>query len=314
MRILSLSDYIPDQICDVVRFTQYVGDRNIPHYCGYASDFLSQALQDGSVDGAVFPRSCDSSRILGSYLAGSGKFVHQMHIPSSGVPNGAEYFAQEIRRYKAAVEAHYGVTIGEETVDGRIALVNARNRELRRLYDDLESLSYAAYLEAVHALLQLPLERQSVPSDLPGRKPGKRVFVIGSFLSNPELPRLAEAAGLQIVGDSLPESGRLTARPDAVPGADRYLSIAGSILSANLSPTQNGFRATLGRDLAQIRRRGAAGVLFLLQQYCEPYDYYYAAAKTALEDAGLPTASLSVSDTTDAGSARLTLEAFADVL
>ncbi len=314
MKILSLSGFTPEQICDTVRFTQYVGDRNIAHYCGYASDFISQVLQDDSVDGALFPKSCDSTRIIGSYLADSGKFVHQINIPSVGAAGEHEYFARELIRFKGAVEAHYGVRIDDGTVDDRIGLVNERNRALKRLYENVEDLSYPDYLDGIHGLLARPLEEQtSLPEIGPGRQ-GKRIFILGSFLSNTELLRGAADAGLQVVGDTLPESGRLAARPEAAPGSGRYTSIAASILSSSLSPTQNRFRATLERDLAEIRRKGAAGALFILQEYCEPYDYYYSIAKPALEAEGIRVASLSVGATTDAGRAKLTLEAFADLL
>ena len=53
MKLLAMSGLIPEQICDVVRFTQYAGERNLPHYCGYASDFISQVMQDNRIDGAV---------------------------------------------------------------------------------------------------------------------------------------------------------------------------------------------------------------------------------------------------------------------
>ena len=33
MNILALSGFVPEQICDTVRFTRYTGDRNITHYC-----------------------------------------------------------------------------------------------------------------------------------------------------------------------------------------------------------------------------------------------------------------------------------------
>ena len=45
MKLLAISGFVPEQICDVVRFTQYGGERNIAHYCGYASDFVSQAVR-----------------------------------------------------------------------------------------------------------------------------------------------------------------------------------------------------------------------------------------------------------------------------
>ena len=113
MKILALSGFVPEPICDTIRFTRYTGDRNISHYCGYASDFISQVLNDPAVDGAVFPKSCDSTRILPSYLAGTGKFCYQLAVPSRRTPEAVRYFADQIRAYQAAVEAHYGIRIDD---------------------------------------------------------------------------------------------------------------------------------------------------------------------------------------------------------
>ena len=60
-----------------IRFTGYTGERNIAHYCGYAADYISQVMNDRDIDGAVFPKTCDSTRTLTSYLSGSGKFCFQ---------------------------------------------------------------------------------------------------------------------------------------------------------------------------------------------------------------------------------------------
>ena len=41
MRILALSGFVPEHICDVVRFTGFDGEYNIAQYCGYAADYIS---------------------------------------------------------------------------------------------------------------------------------------------------------------------------------------------------------------------------------------------------------------------------------
>lgn len=88
MKILAMSGFVPEEICDTMRFTQYSGNRNISHYCGYASDFIDQALQDSNVDGVVFPKTCDSTRIIKSYLEEAKKFVYQLNVPSSQLLGG----------------------------------------------------------------------------------------------------------------------------------------------------------------------------------------------------------------------------------
>ena len=107
MKILALSGFIPEQICDTIRFTHYTGDRNIAHYCGYASDYISQVLDDSGIDGAVFPKTCDSTRILQSYLAQSGKFCYQLAVPACRTQEAVSFFADRIRAYQEAVETYY---------------------------------------------------------------------------------------------------------------------------------------------------------------------------------------------------------------
>ena len=109
MKLLAISGFVPEQICDVVRFTQYGGERNIAHYCGYASDFVSQVINDSNISGAVFPKSCDSCRIIDSYLENSEKFRFQIAVPARQDEFAVEYLAAEYNRYKNAIEQYFEV-------------------------------------------------------------------------------------------------------------------------------------------------------------------------------------------------------------
>ena len=100
MKILAMSDLVPEQICDIVRFTKYSGDLRISHYCGYAADFISMVLNEKDIDGAVYPKSCDSSRIIGSYLEDSKKFNYQICIPVCRKNIAITYFAEVLKDYK----------------------------------------------------------------------------------------------------------------------------------------------------------------------------------------------------------------------
>lgn len=313
MKILSMSGFVPEQICDTVRFTQYGGDRNISHYCGYASDFISQVLQDDSIDGAVFPKSCDSTRIISSYLAGSGKFTFQLGIPAYHAAGAEDYFADSICAYKEALEKHYGIKI--QDVEERTEKINRRNASILKLYDNLEKISFAAYLESIHMMLKKPLEQQKVPSDIEAHNAtDKRVFVVGSFLSNIELAKLIEMAGLTVVGDTLTESGRLVSRLSVELNGDLYKGIATSILSGRLSPSQNGFHAIVNKDLEEIKKKSVKGVIFVTQKYCEAYDYLYSVYKSALDIMGIPVIQIIINDTEDSRKVTLALEAFADII
>lgn len=309
MKILSMSGFIPEHICDVIRFTQYHGDRNIQNYCGYVSDYISQVLDDSSIDGAVFPRSCDSARTIAGYLSKSDKFVYQMAIPLNG---DSEYYASRIEDYKKAVEKHYNIVIDD--IKDRCELINKRNREFAQVYDNLTDISYSNYLKSIHNMLLKPLKEQVIDEDIPASRDGKKVYLIGSFLSNIDIAIRIEEAGLKVVGDNLTESGRLLSMPQVEFGEDIYVSIAKSFVGSRLSPTQNNYRKLMDADINEIKAKGALGVIFVTQKYCESYDYLYSIYKNRLDNENIPSVKLQLNDTEDSRKAELILEAFADSL
>ena len=313
MNILSLSGSIPEQVCDTIRFFGHGGSQRISHYCQYAADYISRVLEDEGVDGVVFPRSCDSSRTIGSYLEGCGKFVHQFHVPARRDAAAARYLAGEIRRYKEAVEGHYGTGITD--MEERTGLVNGRNRALGRLYARLPELCYSAYLDMVHDLLQRPLRGQRVPEDLPACAcpEGPRVFVLGSTQAGTGLIRQIEEAGLHIVGDRLPESRRLFSVPEVSTKGDLYENIAESLLAGLPSPSQDAFAEILKEDRDELVKKQVQGVIYITQKYCEPYDYLFPAYERMLDGLSIPV--LRVTETGGgAGNAALAIGTFADML
>ena len=134
MKIISLSGFIPEEICDIIRFTGFQGEEKISHYCGYAADYISQALGDDSIDGAVFPKSCDSCRIMGSYLSNcKEKFLYQFGVPARQDAAAEAYLAAEIQQYHRAVERYYNVSITD--IPQRIQRINERNKMIVDLYN-----------------------------------------------------------------------------------------------------------------------------------------------------------------------------------
>jgi benzoyl-CoA reductase/2-hydroxyglutaryl-CoA dehydratase subunit BcrC/BadD/HgdB len=308
MRILAMSGFIPEQICDVVRFNGYTGDRNISHYCGYANDFISQVLDDDSVDGAVFPRSCDSSRIIKSYLEKTNKFVHQINIPSRTDESAVKFFAGEVKRYKESVEEYYGVSLG--CIGDRIELINERNQMILNSYNSLEKIPYGGYLRSVHDILSNP---STNIESLGKGKEGIRTYLVGSYLANEGIADIIENAGLAIVGDNLPESGRIAGRRTKT-GGDLYLNIAEEILGRRLSPTQDNFRRIMENDMCEIKRLGCRAVVFVTQKYCEPYDYLYAVYRKRLDAEGIPSLRIVLNDSEEERRVSLAVEAFVDTL
>ena len=114
MKLLSLSGFVPEHIVDVIRFDGYVGSRNIPHYCGYASDFISEINNSTDIDGFIYPKTCDSCRVLGSYISKNNQFVHNIVFPIRNDEMATQYLANEIRRFQQHLEKHFNMNISDE--------------------------------------------------------------------------------------------------------------------------------------------------------------------------------------------------------
>jgi len=314
MRILSFSGFVPEQICDIVRFEGYHGDRNISQYCGYADDFVSQVLYDKTIDGAIFPKSCDSSRIIGSYIKNCGKYVYQLPVPARSDDLGITYFAEILKDFQETLEKSFPEY--QADVLNRSLLVNKRNEKIRSFYNELDQYSYFDYLEKIHKMLLLPLSEQADVAEfkLESSKKGKRVYLIGSFLTNLNIVNIIENHGLQIVGDDLPESGRMVSAPTVSDKTDIYKSIAASILQQRKSPTQDEMTPSIAADMKEIHDKEACGVIFVTQKFCEPYNYFYFLLHQELENKHIPSLQIELSDSEDVGKAELQVEAFADLL
>ena len=313
MKILSMSGFVPEQICDTVRFTGFDGSERLSHYCGYAADFIAQVREDDSIDGAVFPKSCDSSRSIGSYIDDTGKFIYSMPVPAVRNADSVAYFAEILKDYKSKIENHYSVSISEDDIKARDAVISSRNAKIAAAYGRLGELSYASYIREVHASLSSPYEFDKSRIETGGS--GKPVFLTGSFLSGIELADSIEKAGLKVIGDNTPESGRLASRAGFVSQeSDIYRKIASEILCTRPSPTQDLFDETIKSDIEEIRKKGCRGVIYATQKYCEPYDYLLSAYKKALDEQGIPVLLVQMADSTDGSGKAAALEAFADII
>ena len=312
MKILSMSGFVPEAICDTVRFNGFKGDAGFSHYCTYASDYISQVLSDDTIDGAVFPTTCDSSRSISSYIGESGKFVYPLAVPVVRSNDAISYYAYVIRDYKTAVEAHYGISISEDEIYDRFRMVEARNASINSLYESLaDGLSYSSYINAIHENFTKPLAEQKIETS--GQSAGIPVFLLGSYMTNAAIVDSAEKNGLRITGDDLPESNRIAKRAFPVV-EDIYQLVALQVLSSRTSPTQNSYSDRIKETMEEIGKKGCRGVLVVTQKYCEPYDYYYSVLKKALDDAGIPSLKLELDGSLDQNLHEAELGAFASML
>jgi len=276
------------------------------------ADYISQILDDSSIDGAVFPRSCDSCRVLPDYLLECNKFVYQLNIPARQDKAAVQFFASSVKKYKEAIEQYYSVTIND--IEERFAFINKRNCKISDIYESITDFSYSDYLGNIHNMLTKPLGEQSVTMPKRAMNTNKSVFIVGSFMSDLSIIKSIENAGLLIAGDNLTESKRLFSASSINVNGDIYYNIATSILNNRLSPTQNNFASILKTDFDEIKAKGIRGVIFITQKFCEPYDYLFAIYKKMLDENNIPVLRIVLSDTTDNKRTDMAIESFADIL
>ena len=193
MKLLSMSGFIPEQICDTVRFSGYAGERNISHFCGYANDFISQVINDDTIDGAIFPKSCDSTRVIKSYIQDANKFSFQINVPARNDELSVVFFAKQIEKLKNPIEQYFDISIDD--IPDRIQRINNRNKKIGTYYNKIENYSYADYLRKIHIMMQNPLMDEYDFSIKKTNNNGKRVFIVGSFLSNTNIAEKIENNG-----------------------------------------------------------------------------------------------------------------------
>ena len=226
------------------------------------------------------------------------------------------YFSEILKSYTKALKEHYKVSLTTESIERRIELINKRNAWIKAAYDKLDRISYHEYLSKIHQLLSEPLEKQAEEIEFTERgSTDKKVYVVGSFLANEKIAETIERLGMKVVGDNLPESGRLASMKPVCPnGDDIYNCIADSILKNRLSPTQDNFSAILENDFSEMENKGVKGIIYISQKYCEPYDYLFSVYKKMADERGINIVRISLAYSKDSGKSELELEAFSDLL
>ena len=123
-----------------------------------------------------------------------------------------------------------------------------------------------------------------------------------------------ENLGLKVVGDNLPESGRIAGISPCEIEGDIYKNISKSILSMRLSPTRNNFEKIISCDIKEIKEKEVQGVIFITQKYCEAYDYLYSVYEKKLRSEGIKSLKIALTNSESYKKCELQLGAFADVI
>lgn len=303
-RLLTISNYIPEELIDVERFISYSGRIRINSFCTYVQNFIAKTIDDPNITGAVIPNSCDSIRIAYDYLVNyTGKFLYQLKHPLIEGENAVDYFSHELKKLKGALESHFNIALTDEMIKERIDESDKKMRRMKELYDNLNSLSYSDYLQCVNNSFTDTLANWKSHLNPESKKANtneKKIYIIGPFLTDLQIIHLIEKFGGTIIGDYITNSQRFFSTALVEGGRhdnDVCRYIAGRTLAKYPSPTLNNFRRMIDIIIEEIRAKKIQGVIFIYQMFCEPYEYVYPALCKCIKAADVPLLKLQIENT-----------------
>jgi benzoyl-CoA reductase subunit C len=301
-----------DQV-DIIR-----GDSHFQSYiCHIPRSTVELALSGAlaSLDGMIFPSTCDVIRNLGGMwnLLFPEKYAAYLDLPQNFDPEvGGRFYAGELARIARELEARGARPLDAGALRSAIAAENAR----RALLSELDELrrrepwrlrASEAYLAtragaALTAQDHAQLLRELIEA-VRGREAraydNVRVVLVGSFCEQPPLGllRTLEKAGCDIVGDDL-QLGLKYIEGAIEPGTDPLGALARAFVSQG-TPTACRYvgEAVKGAALvAEVRAARADGVLFAAASFCDPALLDQPMLERALDRAGIPHTSFKFSE------------------
>ncbi|MBN1976556.1 MAG: 2-hydroxyacyl-CoA dehydratase [Anaerolineae bacterium] len=294
--------------------------------CWVASSALDQALA-GELDalaGMALAKSCDTMQGLTDLWRRNVPSIPLFHfgmpIRLDG-PAAREYLLAELRSLRERVEAQVGWAISDDDLRESIALYNRTRARVRDLYGRASQFDPRELYALVRTVFQQPKEafeeagsRMQAPSPSLSRSFALSLFLVGPSLGDPVLFDVIAGAGARVGGD-LFDLGERYFAIDAAEEGDALEALADRLLA--LVPTPTKYRSQRSRAdflLSLVRERGACGVVFARQKFCDPHGFDYAQMVRALDGAGVPHLLVELEQASQAGQLRTRVEAFVEML
>ncbi len=339
--------YAPEEIMHAAGFTpvRLMGaprsissaDAHLQAYCcSVARTDLDMALE-GELDwleGAVFVQTCDTMMRLSDVwrLNTSFPFHADLSLPvRMGEGVSLPFLKGELTGFLRAVEGLIGQTVTLEALRESVAVYN-RNRQLmeevyrlRRehpgLLSGLQGTACAVAglwmrKEEHNHLLESLLE--SVGEATPPGGGLTPLYVSGSVCTTPDLFDLARELEADFIDDDLCCGHRYYEGRVELDGGDVDVleAIAERISGRINCPAKHSLTEDRADYLVERAQRcGARGVVFFLQNFCEPYLFDQPFLKQRLKDAGIPSLLLeSDLQSFSRGQLRTRLQAFLETI
>jgi benzoyl-CoA reductase subunit C len=265
----------------------------LPYLCGMSKNLTGQLHEKvfDYVDGAMVSTVCDTNRKVFDI------WVYNDVVPKTWVvrapilcdDEAVDYFGNELERLARELGEMSGQEVTEERLRSSIELFNTNRRLFREFYEArfTSEVSAEEALYVFGAALVMPVEEHNAMMEelLTTLRAGSdgdngtRLMLCAINLNlSIDVIRLAERFGGRVVTDDLTHNCRYGST-EIEPDGDLFKAVARGYLRKIPIPGVYSFedRAVYIRDL--MERAGAAGMIYLIQLYCDAYAMEYACLK-----------------------------------
>jgi benzoyl-CoA reductase/2-hydroxyglutaryl-CoA dehydratase subunit BcrC/BadD/HgdB len=337
-RIGFLTAYVPEELFHAAGFTPVfvfptpedrgLARAHLPGFtCWVAGSALDQALS-GELDdlaGMALSQTCDTMQGLTDLWQRDVLSIPLFHfaMPTRlDGPTSRDYLLAELCSLRERVEALPGRAVSDDDLRSSIAFYNRTRALVRDLYGRAVALDPRETYGIVRDAFRQPKETfsEEAESRIQDAAPllplsaYPALFLVGPSLADSTLFDIIAEAGARVVGD-LFDLGERYFAIDAAEEGDPLEALADRLLT--LVPTPTKYHPQRGRAehlLSLVKERGARGVVFARQKFCDPHGFDYAQMARALDGAGVPHLLVELEQASQAGQLRTRVEAFVEML
>jgi bcr-type benzoyl-CoA reductase subunit C len=258
--------------------------------CPYVKSTLALGLNGKArhLDGLVFVRSCDGMRrmydVWKSYVG--TRFVYMLEVPKNKDEAAVEYFASQLRKFAPALEQEFRVDITPASLNQAIRMTNKARRLMQRIYQIQRNVPLLLPGSEVFQLgldglgmtkeafiLRLEEYCKKAESRVPqrGDKGKARVLISGNVIDRPELFRLIEAAGADVVAVDLCTARRYFDHLVDENSGDPYLALAHRYLGELSCARMTGLEERLNEMEELVKAYAVDGVVYTSVKFCDQH-------------------------------------------
>jgi benzoyl-CoA reductase subunit C len=301
-------------------------------WCPYCRDALAQGLlgRYDYVDGLVYAFAC--AHIWNTYLSWTRhhppSYYYHIYIPEHFYnPHARGALIDELRDFKQHFEKWLGRPITDADLDRTIEVYNTNIQLQHQIYETRKGPNPLITGTEAHSMViagqlmdkeeHTELLRQAL-EEIKGRQGiqdvGARVIILGSENDDVGLTRFIESLGTTVVIDETCGGSRYFWQP-ITPQEDRVAAIADRYISRPPCAHKDLVdRQRLHFIKERVEEYNAQGAIFILQKFCDIYEFDIPAMEKMLRNMGIPLLTLEMDVTTPYGQFSTRVEAFLETL